>query len=100
MVTMSLGQYAQVSPSAGNKTPHRPYTTACCFTEKCYGIHIIHTYTPAAFSVSRVDASICVLASVLSLFHRLLSEADCVAAFHAIISYCIMGSNERLNAHD
>lgn len=81
VVTMSLGQYARVSPSAGNTTPHRPYTTARRFTEKCCGIYIIHKYTPTAYSVSGVDASSCELASVFSIFHRLLSRADCVAAF-------------------
>lgn len=76
VVTMSLGQYARVSPSAGNTTPHYPYCTAHCYTEKCYEIH---TYTPTAFSMSGVDASICELASVFSIFHRLLSWAYCVA---------------------
>lgn len=76
MVTMSLGQYARVSPSARNITPHHPYSGA--------RRHIIHTHTlthtPAAFSVSGVDASICELASVFSIFHRpLSSRADCVA---------------------
>lgn len=73
---MSLGQYVRVSPSPGNTPPHHPYS------------HIIHThshtdthiYTPAAFSVSWVDASIWELASVLCIFQRLLSWADCVAA--------------------
>lgn len=78
MVTMSLGQYARVSPSARNITPHHPYSRA--------RRHIIQTHThtlthtPAALSVSGVDASICELASVFSIFHRpLSSQADCVA---------------------
>lgn len=100
---MSLEHYAQVSQYTCNTTPHWILHSPLLHLEELWD-HTYPTFTAPtafpAFPLSGLEVSVYQLASVFSIFQTFILELIAWLPLHAIISCSVMGSNERLNAHD